>query len=108
MPAHANSGHCALARANRVFSTDEKRIRTKNTVLDKSKSGLGWFLSKIVDPRGRAAVRASSIAAVRCIVLHMPIGRKFMVNERDMILRILTEACMCVHRTGSGRAKKCR
>jgi hypothetical protein len=29
------------ARANRVFGTDEKRIRTKNTVMDKSKSGLG-------------------------------------------------------------------
>jgi len=27
------------ARANRVFGTDEKRIRTKNTVMDKS--GLG-------------------------------------------------------------------
>ncbi|HEY5293241.1 MAG TPA: hypothetical protein VIJ43_13110, partial [Burkholderiales bacterium] len=32
------SGHCALARANRVFGTDEKRIRTKNTVIDKSKN----------------------------------------------------------------------
>jgi hypothetical protein len=29
------------ARANPVFSTDEKRIRTKNTVMDKSKGGLG-------------------------------------------------------------------
>jgi hypothetical protein len=28
MPVSA-SGHCALARANRVFGTDEKRIRTK-------------------------------------------------------------------------------
>jgi hypothetical protein len=38
MPESA-SGHCALARANRVFGTDEKRIRTKNTVTDKSNSG---------------------------------------------------------------------
>jgi len=30
---------CALARANRVFRTDEKRIRTENTVMDKSKGG---------------------------------------------------------------------
>jgi len=58
-------------RANRVFRTDEKRIRTKNTVIDKSKGGLGWLLYKIADcvrmafhphaigdPRGRAAVRA--------------------------------------------------
>jgi hypothetical protein len=37
------------ARANRVFGTDEKRIRTKNTVMDKSKGGLGWLLCKIVD-----------------------------------------------------------
>ena len=25
--------HCALARANRVFRADEKRIRTENTVM---------------------------------------------------------------------------
>jgi len=37
------------ARANRVFCTDEKRIRTENTVIDESKSGLGWLLYKIVD-----------------------------------------------------------
>jgi len=35
--------HCALARANHVFGTDEKRIRTKNMVMDKSKGGLGWL-----------------------------------------------------------------
>jgi len=29
------------ARANRVFGTDEKRIHTKNTVIDKSKTSLG-------------------------------------------------------------------
>jgi len=37
------------ARANRVLGTDKKRIRTKNTVLDKSKGGWGWFSYKIVD-----------------------------------------------------------
>jgi len=60
-------------RANRDFRTDEKRIRTEITVMDKSKGGLGWLLYKIADwermalfhpfpigdPRGRAAVRAS-------------------------------------------------
>jgi hypothetical protein len=40
------------ARANRVFGTDEKRIRTKNTVMDKSKSGFGVVL--IQDRRWRA------------------------------------------------------
>jgi hypothetical protein len=35
------------ARANRVFCTDEKRIRTENTVMDKNRDGLGWVLSKI-------------------------------------------------------------
>jgi hypothetical protein len=40
------------ARANRVFYTDEKHIRVENAVMDKSKGGLGLFLSKIV-----AAVR---------------------------------------------------
>jgi len=37
------------ARANRVFCADEKRIRTENTVMNKNKGGLGWFLYKIVD-----------------------------------------------------------
>jgi len=36
-------------RANHVFGTDEKHIRTKNMVMDKSNHGLGLFLSKIVD-----------------------------------------------------------
>jgi hypothetical protein len=36
-------------RANRVFVTDEKRIRNKNTVMDRSKDGLGVFSSKIAD-----------------------------------------------------------
>src|ERR1039458_1151582 len=35
------------ARANRVFCTDEKRIRAENTVMDKSKNGLGLLLSNI-------------------------------------------------------------
>jgi hypothetical protein len=42
-------GHCALARANRVFGTDEKRIRTKNTVMVKSKDDLELFLYEIAD-----------------------------------------------------------
>jgi hypothetical protein len=75
---HAKSGHCALARANRVFRADEKRIRTKNMVMDKSNHGLGLLLSKIADcartafrpcaigdPRGRDAVRASLVATAR-------------------------------------------
>jgi len=37
------------ARANHVFCTDEKRIRTENAVVDKSKDGLGLSLYKIVD-----------------------------------------------------------
>jgi hypothetical protein len=38
------------ARARQpCFGTDEKRIRTKNTVMEKSKLGVGLLLSKIVD-----------------------------------------------------------
>jgi len=61
------------ARANRVFCTDEKHIRTENTVIDKSNNGLGLLFSKIADcvrtgsrpcaigdPRGRILVRAKS------------------------------------------------
>jgi hypothetical protein len=82
---HAINGHCALTRANRVFGTDKKHIRTKNTVMDKSNNGLRLLLYKIADcvrtafrphaigdPRGRLLVRASSIAAVRCILLRPP------------------------------------
>jgi hypothetical protein len=36
------------ARANRVFCTDEKRIRTENTVMVNTKRGVG-VLYKIVD-----------------------------------------------------------
>jgi len=32
--------HCALSRANRVSRTDEKRIRSGNPVMEKSKNGL--------------------------------------------------------------------
>src|ERR1039458_5086802 len=58
---HAKSGHCALARANRVFGTDAKRIRTKNTVMDKSKSSMGWLLYNIatLQPRGEARFKSS-------------------------------------------------
>ena len=38
------------ARANRVFETAEKRIRFKNTVMDKGKNALGF----IQDRRSRA------------------------------------------------------
>jgi len=32
-------------RANHVFCADEKRIRTENTVMDKSQGGFVWFSS---------------------------------------------------------------
>jgi len=37
------------ARANRVFCTDKKRIRTEYAVINKNTDGLGLFLYKIVD-----------------------------------------------------------
>jgi len=37
------------ARANLVFCTDGKRIRTENTVMDGNKDSLGLFLCKIAD-----------------------------------------------------------
>jgi hypothetical protein len=37
------------ARANRVFRTDEKHIRTENTVIDKDNNGSGLFFYKIAD-----------------------------------------------------------
>ncbi|OGA31464.1 MAG: hypothetical protein A3G80_11685 [Betaproteobacteria bacterium RIFCSPLOWO2_12_FULL_62_13b] len=38
------------ARANRVFGTDEKRIRTKNSVMDKGHCGFGLILSNKRNP----------------------------------------------------------
>jgi hypothetical protein len=37
------------ARANRVFCADEKRIRTENTVTDRTRDDMGLVLSKIAD-----------------------------------------------------------
>jgi hypothetical protein len=61
------------ARANPVFRTDEKRIRTENTVIYKSRNRSGLFLYKIADcvriafhphaigdPRGQFFVRATN------------------------------------------------
>src|SRR5450759_565948 len=42
--AFSSIDHCAFARANRVFCTDEKHIRTENTVKDKNKYGLGFLV----------------------------------------------------------------
>jgi hypothetical protein len=67
------------ARANHVFCTDKKRIRTENAVMGKNKDGLGLLLSKIVDcarmdfhpcaiddPRERFFVRAKSQLCNNC------------------------------------------
>jgi hypothetical protein len=60
------------ARANRDLCTDEKRIRTENTVMINSKQGVGLFTRSpiargcafhpyaIGDPRGRLFVRAKA------------------------------------------------
>jgi len=59
MPSHV-AADLRAARANRVFDTDERHIRIKNTVMDKSNIGLGLLLYKIDGPRGRFFVRATS------------------------------------------------
>jgi hypothetical protein len=53
MPSVAcHEGTCALARANRDFCTDEKRIRAENTVMDNNNHDRGF----IQDHRLRADV----------------------------------------------------
>ena len=47
------------ARANRVFRADEKRIRTENTVMDKSKDSAGVSY-KIADCDDVLFIRAQS------------------------------------------------
>ena len=88
-PTSTNIGARALRapRANRVFYTDEKRIRIENTVMNKSMVGLGGFYTRssiargcafhpcaIGDPRGRAAVRASASVTARCILRRLPMS----------------------------------
>jgi len=64
------------ARANRVFCTDEKRIRTENTVMDKNKDSAGvlfeiadWArmcFSSVPDRRSaRTAFRPRNIATLQ-------------------------------------------
>jgi len=54
-PTSADGGEMPLRapRANRVFGTDEKRIRTKNTVMDKdrhSEEGYAAFRPRTIVP----------------------------------------------------------
>jgi hypothetical protein len=51
------------ARANRVFCTDEKRIRTENTVMNKSKDSAG-ISYKIVDWARMVFIRVQSTIRV--------------------------------------------
>src|ERR1039457_4836537 len=44
-------------RANHVSGTDEKHIRTRNTVMDKTKGGSDWLLCKIEPLQQREARR---------------------------------------------------
>jgi hypothetical protein len=74
MRLHAGGGHCALC-APTAFSVRIKVIRTENAVTVNSRKGLGFYPRSSIargcafhpcaidDPRGRAAVRASSITA---------------------------------------------
>jgi len=69
------------ARANRIFCTDEQRIRAENAVMVNTKQSVkvlykiadyAWTAFRpcvIGDPRGRVAVRASVNAAVRPLLL---------------------------------------
>jgi len=75
MPA---SGRCALARANHVFGTDEKRIRTKYMVMDKSNYGSGLLWSahhsiSVTTGRLRAPLRQflTGIKAAPCVCAYI-------------------------------------
>jgi hypothetical protein len=45
------------ARANPVFCTDEKRIRTENTVMDKNRGGLDFIQDRRLCTDGFSSVR---------------------------------------------------
>jgi hypothetical protein len=46
------------ARANHVFRTDKKRIRTENAVMDKTKDGLGLLFCTRSQLRNNRQVRS--------------------------------------------------
>jgi hypothetical protein len=64
---------CALARANRVFRTDKKRIRTEDPVIDKGNNSLGLPLYKIVDC---ARIRFSSARNRRSVRTNVSLAQQ--------------------------------
>jgi hypothetical protein len=61
-------------RANPVFGTDEKRIRTKNRVMDKSNNGLGVFFiqdrrlcADALFIRAQSAIRADGAPSAQAL-----------------------------------------
>ena len=83
-PTSGNVGKQALRapRANRVFGTEKKRIRTKNTVISKTKKGIGVAL--IQDRRRRAdvpfirmqsVIRADGAPSAQARVLQFAVSR---------------------------------
>jgi hypothetical protein len=74
--AYAYVGARALRapRANRVFATDEKRIRSENTVIDKSKDGLDLFFIQdrrlrvdVLFIHAQSAIRADGTPAAQAL-----------------------------------------
>ena len=64
------------ARANRVFGTDEKRIRTKNTVMGKSKGGFASVLiqdrrlcADVLFVRAQSAIRADGPPSAQVLAM---------------------------------------
>ena len=82
------------ARANRVFHTDRRRIRTEDAVMDKSNSSLGLLLCKIVGQlsggeRGRLHLAQTLIAGGNMLLLDEP------SNDLDVeTLRALEDALL--------------
>jgi len=58
------------ARANRVFRADEKRIRTKNTVMIKTRTALGFHQDRrlcadVLFIRAQSAIRADGFSSAQ-------------------------------------------
>jgi hypothetical protein len=75
------------ARANHVFCTDKKRIRTKNAVVDKGKDGSGLLLYKIVDcvRTGLSSAQDCNSAATRGAELRAARANRVLGTDKKRI-----------------------
>jgi hypothetical protein len=88
------------ARANRVFRTDKKRIRTENTVLIKDKDGMGFIRDRrlradVLFIRAQSTIRADGFSSAQ----HRKLGTTAMWFLVSTFFNFHHEALKCHTKT---------